>query len=230
MMRPIFIEFYGLPGSGKSTLSHNLAGELRNRGFYVKEASYEIDKHGPFLRRIYKFLVCSYWLFFHHSCYAGAKDLVRENGYVGKEAFLHVINVIQIIGIYNRNTESDFILLDQGLIQAAISLSVNGKIAAYENFVRLVHLTEDVEPSKSIFVDVDVETSLQRMHKRSTNYSRVEKLRDDKKKLEMMASFVEGIQNYRSFRSAYGSDVQVDNSVVIDCVVEFLLDNIICHE
>lgn len=46
----------------------------------------------------------------------------------------------------------------------------------------------------------------------------------------MMASFVEGIQNYRSFRSAYGSDVQVDNSVVIDCAVEFLLDNIICHE
>lgn len=49
--RSVVVEFAGLPGSGKSTLSHALAEELRRSGEPVSEVSYEITHRTSPLRR-----------------------------------------------------------------------------------------------------------------------------------------------------------------------------------
>ncbi len=41
--KPIIIDFFGLPGCGKSTVSHMLAEELRKQGKVVSEPSYDTD-------------------------------------------------------------------------------------------------------------------------------------------------------------------------------------------
>ena len=61
-----FIEFYGLPGSGKSTLSHIVAERLRSEGYAVEEPSYDIDHQHPLPKRVKKFAIGGFWFVFHH--------------------------------------------------------------------------------------------------------------------------------------------------------------------
>ena len=54
----------GLPGCGKSTVSHLLAERLRVEGFKVSEPSYSIDHQKPLWRKIRKFLLGLYYYIF----------------------------------------------------------------------------------------------------------------------------------------------------------------------
>lgn len=183
---PLFVEFYGLPGSGKSTLSHIVAERLRGEGYTVDEPSYDTDHQHPLPKRLKKIIVGAYWFAFHHAQYCCAKIIVQQNGYTGMGAFKQIVNVIKKMRIYDSRKASEIVIMDQGVVQAAISLSMYGKVKAHDNLKRLLSLMPNAAEALRVYIDVDIETAIARMNDRITNDSRVEKLKDQNLKVEML--------------------------------------------
>ena len=162
LVLPLFVEFYGLPGSGKSTLSHIVAERLRREGYTVNEPSYVIDHLHPLPK------------------------IIKKNGYKGMEAFKQTVNIILKIRIYNSPKAAEIVMIDQGLIQASVSLSMYGDMKARDNYERLLSLMPNAMAALIFYIEVDEETAMNRMGKRMTNDSRVEKLKGQDSKMAML--------------------------------------------
>lgn len=210
--KPLFVEFYGLPGSGKSTLSHLVAERLRREGHMVEEPSYETDHQHPLPKRVKKMAVGGYWFAFHHEQYNRIRTIVQQNGYRGMEAFKQIVNVIQKMRIYNSRKAFEIVIMDQGLIQAAISLSMYGKMKAKVNYEQLVSLMPNAVEALGVYIDVDDETVMDRMSKRKTNDSRVEKLKDHSMKVKMLLRISEEIVSVREKCCVNGDEYVIASS------------------
>lgn len=228
----IFIEFYGLPGSGKSTLSHIMAERLRSEAYSVEEPSYDIDHLQPLPKRAKKLATCGYWFVFHHNQYRRAGEIVKQNGYHGITAFKQISNVIQKMRIYNNKTSADIIFMDQGLIQACVSLSMNGVLSAKDNYERLLCLMPNAAKASRIYVEVNDEVAIDRMNKRVTNDSRVEKLKEHAARVEMLRQIREEIVSFREQCLGNGNEhiifssnnLMNDADNTYDAIKEFLTE------
>lgn len=212
MRKTSFIEFYGLPGSGKSTLSHIVAERLRGDGYAVEEPSYDIDHQHPLPKKAKKFAVGGYWFVFRHRQYRLISEIVKLNGYKSLTAFTMTVNVIQKMRIYNSRKETEIVIMDQGLIQACVSLSTNGKIRAKENYERLLTMMPNAANALKIYIDVNDETALDRMSQRATNDSRVEKLQDMDAKKEMLNRIRCEMTHLRELWDDSGNDIVIVSS------------------
>lgn len=212
LKKSLFVEFYGLPGSGKSTLSHLVAERLRREGHAVDEPSYETDHQHPLPKRVKKMAVGGYWFVFHHEQFSHIENIVRQNGYTGMEAFKQIVNVIQKMRIYNSPKAFEIVIIDQGLIQASISLSMYGAVKAKENYERLLLLMPNAVDALRVYIDVDSETALDRMRKRTTNDSRVEKLKEDSMMEKMLLRISEEIASVREECCGIGNEYVVASS------------------
>lgn len=191
---PLFVEFYGLPGCGKSTVSHMVAERLRVTGHQVDEPSYYID-HLPniFLRKIKKLHYFFTWFIGQRGLFRKIKSIVVDNGYSGKSCLRQIVNIIQKIRIYRHKSSSQFVIWDQGLAQAAISLSVNGKKSAAKNLRNLYSLLPSSLHIIHILIDTNIELALSRMSSRNSNDSRVEQLNNQEEKDKMLQCFQDGV-------------------------------------
>ncbi len=184
---PLHLEFYGLPGCGKSTISHLLSNNLKILGYKIVEPSYEIDhvRGGKLVRRIYKIKMLVSLILFHHACFSSIVDIVKSNGYKGKDFVSQVVNVAQKISIYNSKISDDIVIWDQGLVQAAVSLSTNSNVSAADNLAKLLLIIKKTNIF-SVYMKCDMETALYRMKMRDSNDSRVEKLTSLDEKIQML--------------------------------------------
>lgn len=188
-MKPISIEFYGLPGCGKSTISHKLADDLRSKGLSVWEPSYEIDrKYGKTMRKVVKFAKLASFAICNHRAYKGVRRLVEGNGYQGMSAFHQLANIAHKIDSYRIADRWDVTIWDEGLVQSSISLAINSGRKASENERCLLAYTGDVK-SVRVYVMVDIDTALKRMEGRNTNDSRVEKMANLEEKITFLKGF-----------------------------------------
>lgn len=188
---PIVLEFYGLPGCGKSTISHKLADDLRSKGLSVWEPSYEIDrKYGKTMRKVVKFAKLASFAICSHRAYKDVRGLVEGNGYQGMSAFHQLANIAHKIDSYRIADRWDVTIWDEGLVQSSISLAVNGSKSASENEKCLMTYTGDVKYVK-VYAKVDVDAALERMKGRETNDSRVEKIAN----LEERITFLKGFES-----------------------------------
>ena len=200
---PFFIEFYGLPGCGKSTISHTVAKLLREKGYSVEEPSHDIDHiSNILLRKIYKLLITALWLIIHNKLFREINCIVSENNYSGLSKIEHISNIIQKVKIYRKKSTGKIVLWDQGLVQAAISLSINGYKSSNDNLKKLYELIPSDLRIMHILISIDKETAINRMALRKSNDSRVEKLKSADEKDRMLQSFNEGISSIeREFES-----------------------------
>lgn len=190
----LFVEFYGLPGCGKSTISHAVAKLLQEKGFSAEEPSYDIDHlSNTLLRKIKKLIITFVWFVIHNRLCCEISSIVGENKYTGISKIEQISNIIQKVRIYRKKSTSQIVLWDQGLVQASISLSVNGYKTANENLRELYKLISSDLHIYHILISIDSETAVNRMALRKTNYSRVEKLKDVGERDRMLKSFIEGI-------------------------------------
>lgn len=188
--KPFSVEFYGLPGCGKSTISHLVATKLRDEGFLVDEPSYEMDRNcNPLFRKLKKIFIYFYWFIIHNNTFQGVNVLVGGNGYSGIAKIEQISNVLQKISVYRKSEQNRMVIWDQGLVQASISLSLKGKINAGENLKSLLHILNPNLETVNVLIFVNEQVALDRMSQRLTNDSRVEKIKDDNQKHEMMSRF-----------------------------------------
>ena len=83
---------------------------------------------------------------------------------------------------------------DEGLVQASISLAINGSRNASENENSLMTYTGDVKYVK-VYAKVDKDTALQRMKGRNTNDSRVEKMASLEEQMIFLSVFETACEN-----------------------------------
>ena len=212
----LYIEFYGLPGCGKSTVSHLLAERLREDGIKVAEPSFGIDHQKPLCRKIRKLIWGLYYYTFYRSLYNAVNELVSKNGYKETEAFSQTVNIMQKVAAYRKNSEDQIVIWDQGIVQAAISLSLLGIVEANYNLHELIDLLPPSIRTHNVLIDIDEQVALQRMSMRSSNDSRVEKVKDGKQKSILLHRFQKGVDTIKSCYSGVG----VDGSLSIEKIVE----------
>ena len=115
------IEFCGLPGTGKSTVSHILAQRLRECGQNVIEPSYDLDhKSSPFVRIARKtFKAGSYAIFDLDFLKVGIKLLKTQPV---KSSIKLVTNYYYLKNFIINSQIDKPLIFDQGLVQSIWSL------------------------------------------------------------------------------------------------------------
>ena len=139
----VYIEFFGLPGCGKSTISHKVASVLRRQGNKVIEPTYYIDHNYPrVIRKIIKLSQLLFLLIKFPKKSLQLKQLVKENGYTGSDIIKQMSNIAYKINVYNL-ARADYILFDEGVLQSSVSLgNTPGRVICNEQ--KLLALCENV--------------------------------------------------------------------------------------
>ena len=206
--KTLHLEFYGMTACGKSTVSHILAGKLRQDGFSVAEPNYDIVYGiGSLSRRLLKAKRTVGYSMRYPARTAEVKRIVEANGYKNiKQSLPQIVNIIQKLYIYtSKNTDTDICIWDQGIIQAAISLSVTGCISSAENEKRIIELLPGDTYIKKIYLTEDLPVIKERLNKRETNNSRIEKIKDEGERDKMLLIFEDAC-----------NAIKTDNGLVID--------------
>ena len=183
----VFLEFYGLPGSGKSTLSHLLAEELRKQGKKVIEPTYESDHlYSSSKRRLVKILQLMRYAAIHPKNYKKLIQLVKANGYCGSEVISQAANIAPKLWEYEK-ADTDYVIFDEGITQSAISLCQGNRNSA-DNEAELYLLCRK-RMIRKFYIKVDKETALERMAYRGKHDSRIEKIEDEAGRKEAIIAF-----------------------------------------
>ena len=173
----MFVEFYGLPGSGKSTISHLVAEELRRQGKTVQEPTYDTDhKYSPSVRKGIKLQKLTRYAMFNPWKCKELFKLIRDNGYTGSEIISQAANIAPKLWEYDC-ARADYVFFDEGVTASAISL-VNNNGSSFENEKALYNLCKQ-RTVRKFYIKVPPEIALLRMAGRAKHDSRIEKIRDE---------------------------------------------------
>lgn len=185
------IEFYGLPGCGKSTVSELVTQELEKSGYTVIRAGADTgDNMNPFMRKILKFERTIRFFVFHPGKWKQVKEIVSRNGYSRQSDRLRqIINIAQKLYYYTAKESNQIIIWDEGLTQAAVSLSINCDIPGSENETVLKKISGVDSKQINIYIKESTETVLMRMEKRRTNNSRVEQEKTQSGKIALLQKY-----------------------------------------
>ena len=121
--QPTAIEFFGCPGSGKTTIAQALAKELRSEGYRVQDTiSLVNNRYGPLRRMVFKAWATCVVLIRHRerlfNLYKGGRNRFASN----VDAVKQFVNVCFVTKCMYDAAGYDFIIADQGLLQAAVSI------------------------------------------------------------------------------------------------------------
>jgi energy-coupling factor transporter ATP-binding protein EcfA2 len=195
---PLFIEFLGLPGSGKTTLSHHAAEILREKGTTVLEPTYLINNE---TKTIQRYLIKSWYstkLVWLRPVWVlnWFRFIVQSRQKTLQDFMSMIVNCFYILEIYRHHSRhNDICFLDQGICQALLSLSYNSK---KENLMerKLVTAMDFLATLefRVIHIETGVDTIVQRLKERYKKQSRleliknttdfVEIIRDEKRKID----------------------------------------------
>ena len=178
------IEFYGLPGSGKSTISKMLINKLAeynilcidfNRYVYKNKRNFKALISGLFELRLKDIK-----LFY---CYAIL--IIRQSNFklnTIKKYFAFVRNHLLLKSLFNKNIYN-YIILDQGFVQEMVSIAYNYNNMFTDNDISLKNFFSYVQSSFSnymfIYVVVDGEMCKQRLKQRKKGNSTLDNVIDN---------------------------------------------------
>lgn len=184
-----YIEFLGLPGSGKSYYSHKVADVLRAEGYKITEPSWELDHTtGKYIRAIKKMMMARSFILRHHREAAGIKEVINRCGLPKSEEKRYRRNILYKAYLLTKKSK-EVLFFDEGIAQMAVSLSVNaGKTAGqiYEEIMSALNLEQN---NLLVRIDCNVETALLNMGKRSSHDSHVEQFSGLDAKKEYLAKY-----------------------------------------
>lgn len=172
----IILDFYGLPGSGKSTISHNFADMLRKKGYKVEEPSWKLDMQYSKLRRVLTKLFFSTLYFFYHPFMA--LKAIKCSG-------IHQCNFIQKIKYwinisytlyYMNNVKIDYLIFDEGINQAIISLYSTSSMSNYCDCKKIL-ISNISSMIINIYVKLSIPNVLNNLEQRIDGNSRVDSMK-----------------------------------------------------
>lgn len=182
------LDFYGLPGSGKSTLSHKLYEDRRYKK--IIEPSYKLDHNYHWsIRKILKILILFRLLLYRPVVLIKIYKILQNNSLMIYDFISALLNISYKYYAIFKNLNKEYIIFDQGIIQDSISICYNSPERLIDNLEALVSILPNDIYLQPIFIDVNVETCMKRMAKRASNDSRVEKKNSLYEKVFMLNQF-----------------------------------------
>ncbi|RPJ09220.1 MAG: hypothetical protein EHM28_02155 [Spirochaetaceae bacterium] len=178
LKKPVFVEFIGMPGSGKTTLSHCAAGILREKGMKIEESTYHINDE---MKSIQRYMIKTWYtikLVILKPSWAitWISLIIKSRQNTLKDLILMIINCFYILEIYrNGMLKYDIYFLDQGILQALVSLNyeANGNIFNEKNLAHVLQFISNLT-LRIVFVEIDDNSIAQRLKRRDKKQSRME--------------------------------------------------------
>ncbi|NIX78087.1 hypothetical protein [Microvirga terricola] len=175
----MLVEFLGLPGAGKSTLSHLVANLLLERRYTVEETTYDLDRRfGKFERSVIKLAHIARYLCTHPRCaLSNVSSILATRQATLADIKKSIPNWLYVASLVSRRRSDDrIILLDQGVAQAVWSI---GFAAEQELWLDLhMNTTSERTPKPDLIIQVQAsfETVSVRLDSRKKRISRLESL------------------------------------------------------
>lgn len=218
--QPTVLDFFGLPGCGKSTVSHKLAESLRSDGYTVYEPSYNLDHNlSGIKRKLVKLWQYILYFLVHPVRSNEISKLVKDNGYSAfSERLSQCINIASKFWAVKKNG-FDYILFDEGFCQASISLALKSEnpTVAASNYTRIMDIGRNKLEIKPVYLQLDTETALLRLEKRGESNSRVDAEGDPAVRKLLMKRFEENCE------ALAGGDLLTIQSVEVNETVNGIL-------
>lgn len=180
--RVVFLEFNGIPGSGKTTLSDRVIENMKGVSYTVESYHQLIEKPTRNnLKRLVRYLfsikLSSFKIGYLALMYLITnKKLNHENG-------LRVISLIVLFDFYQKKSlanDEEVILVDQGMVQQMVSMLFESELIAEKYVKKLIRYTQKKDMGIIIVnIDLDINESFERLTKREGNISRIQKLKKD---------------------------------------------------
>lgn len=193
----LLVEFLGLPGVGKSTISHQVAEILRKEGISVAEPTYVLAHKTRTHTRILKKSAHAIWGTLcrpSRACLLASVVVASRQRSIGDSART-LFNCLFLSSLMRRCEQAGGIyLFDQGMFQALWSIGFHADDRA---FVNSLHKLCNVIllPAVIVLVEAPVESIKQRLTGRIGFASRLEKQdMDDTFSWERAVSVLEGIK------------------------------------
>lgn len=186
----LHIEFYGLPGSGKSTISRIIAQKLMDHGYTVQEPSNWVNNIVGAKKQLIKAVYSIAFTVEHPLASRQICKYIRENGYKRTDLIKQFINVSIKAREYLGNEPETIYVWDEGIAQATLSLVINNdceNAALYERMI--LNLCQNNSRQVHVYIKEEIDVVLTRLKTRCTNYSRVEKTNDPDAQIELLHRF-----------------------------------------
>lgn len=216
-----YVEFLGLPGSGKSYYSHKVAEMLRAEGYKIAEPSWELDHtNGRYIRVFKKMMMAWAFTLRHRREAKRIKGIIDNCGLSNTEVGRFKRNILYKAYLLSKSNES-VIFFDEGLAQMAVSLSVDTDKKANQLYDEMISVLSFEQNCLLIRIDCSIETALLNMDTRTTHDSYVEQLTGlDAKKdyLNRYKSQCDSISSSHSLIVPFNQD----DSVVVSTIVTFI--------
>src|SRR5690625_967586 len=120
MKQSIYLDFFGLPGSGKTTIANVLVYELKKRGYTIQNNIGKINNEYNVVSRLLTKIINFITFTFKNFSYMKELFLfIRRIDFNNRvEILKQLINIGFVLTNVNNHKNEDFIIADQGVAQA----------------------------------------------------------------------------------------------------------------
>lgn len=176
------IDFTGIPGSGKSTLSKEIYKKLSNDYKCMNYKDLE-----QYAKKINKIKIKRYFMFFYNSLryyrasfkfikfFLSIKPYKNENLRFMRRT-LEFYQLLILVSKENSFEDYDYLILDEGVLHGLWSTTLYGEISKNEHMKKLVRYIGNNLSIINVYSDIPSEEALKRISNRNTFISRLDKL------------------------------------------------------
>ena len=222
MNYPLVIEFNGIPGSGKSTISDALEEKLKKQGLTVvsyrehfkkyshnrKYQLYCAVKHAPQVLRYY-FLLRIYI------------SKIKMDKMMYKYFIASVLDFGVKLEFLDKTT-ADVIILDQGIIQELLSIYHIKEIVTNNSIIKIFnYLSEVFKNLVLVNVEIPIEIACQRVNSRLNGKSRVDNITDFTQQIQIQQ------KEYNNLKTIREANQILKQIVIISESIDISVDKII---
>ncbi|MGF1540307.1 MAG: NB-ARC domain-containing protein [Pleurocapsa sp.] len=188
--KPLIVEFVGLPGAGKTTISQQVELKLKERDLQIvsRDKILKQWEQENLWQKVVQLLPDNLhdWHILINSLIFALQ--VRP---INRQSFS---KAAKIFANFKRNNavalakDCDIILLDQGLLQETWSVSITGSPPPGKYLKREIIPLFDRSTTIIIYCQIDIDTALKRIQNRTTSNSRFDQM-DAKKAQELLEKY-----------------------------------------